>query len=60
MTPPSLLLNPEIAPFATVRSAELKPVTASEKVIVTSEVSPAFKAISAMTIVAVGLVESTT
>lgn len=58
--PPSLLLNTEIAPFGIDRSSAVKPVTASEKVIVTSEVSPAFKAVSAMTIVAVGLVASTT
>jgi hypothetical protein len=41
-------------PFATVRSALVKPVTASEKVIVTSDVSPICSAVSATAIVAVG------
>ena len=41
-------------PLVIVRSALVKPVTASLKVIVTSDVSPAFSAVSATTIVAVG------
>ena len=42
------------APLAIVRSALVKPVTASLKVIVTSDVSPAFSAVAVTTIVAVG------
>ena len=53
--PPSLLLTALSAPLATVRSALVKPVTASLKVMVTSEVSPAAKAVSVTTMVAVGL-----
>ena len=42
------------APLAIVRSALVKPVTASLKVIVTSDVSPTFSAVAVTTIVAVG------
>ncbi|MNG30878.1 hypothetical protein D3C84_1165840 [compost metagenome] len=52
--PPSPLLSPLKEPLATVMSARVKPVTASLKVIVTSEVSPMFSAVSATTMVAVG------
>ncbi|MNG24473.1 hypothetical protein D3C84_1092010 [compost metagenome] len=52
--PPSLLLTEVNVPLAMLRSALVKPVTASEKVMVTSEVSPAVSAVSASTIVAVG------
>ncbi|MNI81939.1 hypothetical protein D3C73_1385980 [compost metagenome] len=52
--PPSLLLIALIVPLATVRSALLKPLTASLNVIVTRLVSPMRKALSATTIVAVG------
>ena len=52
--PPSLLLRPLRLPLATVRSAVVKPLTASLKVMVTSEVSPAAKLVSATTMVAVG------
>ncbi|MNN69494.1 hypothetical protein D3C81_1852840 [compost metagenome] len=54
VTPPSLLLKPLNVPLATVRSAVVRPVTASLNVIVTSEVSPTFRAVSATTIVALG------
>ncbi len=52
--PPSEELTALSVPLATVRSALAKPVTASENVIVTSEVSPATSELSATTIVAVG------
>ena len=52
--PPSLLLTALSVPLATVRSALVKPLTASEKVMVTCEVSPIFSAVSATTTVAVG------
>ena len=52
--PPSLLLTALRLPLATVRSALVNPVTASLKVMVTEEVSPAAKAESATTMVAVG------
>ncbi|MNC13796.1 hypothetical protein D3C75_615520 [compost metagenome] len=52
--PPSLLLTALKVPLSMVRSALVKPVTASEKVMVTSEVSPTLNAPSATTIVAVG------
>ncbi|MNF87618.1 hypothetical protein D3C84_700880 [compost metagenome] len=52
--PPSLLLTAVKVPLAMVRSALLKPVTASENVMVTSEVSPILSAVSATTMVAVG------
>ena len=52
---PSAELTALNVPLATVRSALLKPVTASEKVIVTRLVSPILNAVSVTTIVAVGL-----
>ena len=52
--PPSAELTEDNVPLAIERSALVKPVTASENVIVTSDVSPAFKAVSATMIVAVG------
>ena len=52
--PPSLLLTEVSVPLARVRSALVKPLTASLKVIVTSEVSPIFSAVSVTTTVAVG------
>ena len=52
--PPSLLLTALSVPLAMVRSALVKPLTASLNVMVTSEVSPAVSAVSATTIVAVG------
>ncbi len=58
--PPSLLLSPVKVPLATVRSAAVKPLTASLKVMVTTEVSPAARLVSATTMVAVGRTVSTT
>ena len=58
--PPSLLLTAVKVPLAIVRSALVKPLTASLKVMVTSEVSPIFSALSATTMVAVGRAVSTT
>ncbi|MNQ29764.1 hypothetical protein D3C85_430850 [compost metagenome] len=52
--PPSLLLTALKVPLAMVRSALVKPVTASEKVIVTKDVSPMLSVVSATTMVAVG------
>ena len=52
--PPSEELGVSTLPFATVRSPAVRPDTASLKVIVTVEVSPAARAVSATTIVAVG------
>ena len=52
--PPSLLLTALNVPLAIVRSALVKPLTASLKVMVTSDVSPIFSAVSATTMVAVG------
>ncbi len=52
--PPSLLLTALRVPLARVRSALVKPLTASLKVMVTSDVSPIFSAVSATTMVAVG------
>ncbi len=52
--PPSALARPLRLPLATLRSATVKPLTASLKVMVTSDVSPARKALSATTMVAVG------
>ncbi|MNJ77877.1 hypothetical protein D3C77_754830 [compost metagenome] len=52
--PPSLLLTALNVPLAMVRSALVKPLTASLKVMVTNEVSPALSAVSATTMVAVG------
>ena len=59
VTPPSEELTAVNVPLAMVRSALVKPVTASEKVIVTKEVSPIRRALSATTIVAVGRTPST-
>ncbi len=58
VTPPSALLTAVKVPLAMVRSALVKPVTASLKVKVTSEVSPTTSALSATTTVAVGRTES--
>ena len=52
--PPSPDVTADSVPLSIVRSALVRPVTASLKVIVTSEVSPACSASSATTIVAVG------
>ncbi|MNY66314.1 hypothetical protein D3C86_2037190 [compost metagenome] len=52
--PPSPLLTAVNVPLAIVRSALVRPVTASEKVIVTKDVSPMLSVASATTIVAVG------
>ena len=57
--PPSPEVTADKVPFWTVRSALEKPVTASVKVMVTSEVSPARRAVSATTIVASGATVST-
>src|SRR5438094_2454655 len=51
VTPPSVEATPVRVPLATDRSLLSKPLTASEKVIVTSEVSPACSALSATTTV---------
>ena len=56
--PPLLLLTLLSVPLATVRSALVKPVTASLKVMVTSEVSPTASAESDTTRLAVGRVLS--
>ncbi|MNJ77128.1 hypothetical protein D3C77_745510 [compost metagenome] len=52
--PPSLLLIALNVPLAMVRSALVSPLTASLKVMVTSEVSPILSAVSATTMLAVG------
>ncbi|MNV96525.1 hypothetical protein D3C71_1915430 [compost metagenome] len=52
--PPSLLLRALKVPLATIRSALMKPLTASEKVMVTVVVWPSFRALSATMTVAVG------
>ncbi|MNZ49526.1 hypothetical protein D3C78_672970 [compost metagenome] len=52
--PPSLLLTADNVPPITVRSALLKPATASLKVMVTFDVSPTFSAVSLRLMVAVG------
>ncbi|MNI94558.1 hypothetical protein D3C73_1526810 [compost metagenome] len=52
--PPSLLLTEDNVPLAMLRSALVKPLTASEKVMVTREVSPILNAVSTTTMVAVG------
>ena len=52
--PPSLLVTALNVPLATLRSALVKPVTASLNVNVTSDVSPIFSAGLATTMVAVG------
>ena len=44
---PSLSATADMVPDAILRSAFANPVTASEKTMVTSEVSPAFSAVSA-------------
>ena len=54
VVPPSLLLTALNVPLATVRSALVKPVTASLKVMVTWLVSPTLSAVSATTMLAVG------
>ncbi len=56
--PPSPLLTVVSVPLTMLKSVLLKSVTASEKVMVTSEVSPALKAVSATTITTVGAVMS--
>ncbi|MNM42289.1 hypothetical protein D3C81_531210 [compost metagenome] len=57
--PPSLLLTAVSVPLAIVRSALVNPLTASLKVMVTSEVSPILRLVSATTRVAVGRTVST-
>ncbi|MNZ99260.1 hypothetical protein D3C78_1185780 [compost metagenome] len=52
--PPSLLVSPLRLPFGTDRSARVKPVTASLKVMVTVVVSPTVSVVSAITMAAVG------
>ncbi|MNR45243.1 hypothetical protein D3C85_1640680 [compost metagenome] len=52
--PPSLLLTALNVPLGTLRSALVKPLTASLKVMVTWVVSPALRVESTMTMVAVG------
>ncbi len=54
VTPPSALLTTVKVPLAMIRSALVKPVIASLKVMVTCEVAPIFSTLSASTIVAVG------
>ena len=54
VTPPLLEFTGDSVPLAIVKSALVKPVTASEKVKVTSEVSLAESALSATTTLAVG------
>jgi hypothetical protein len=60
VTPLSLELTALKVPLATVRSSLAKPLTASLKVMVTGEVSPANKAVSATTMVALGRAVSMT
>ena len=57
--PPSVLATLESLPLAMLRSSLSKPVTASLKVMVTREVSPALRAVSAKTMEAVGALVST-
>ena len=57
--PPSAELTADNVPLAIKRSLLAKPVTASEKVIVTREVSPMIRELSATTIAAVGRTPST-
>ena len=52
--PPSLLARPVSVPLLRVRSALVKPVTASLKVKVSVAVSPTFNAVSLMAIATVG------
>ena len=59
VVPPSDDVTELSVPLSIVRSAFVKPVTASLNVIVTSEVSPIFSDVSATTIVAVGRTVST-
>ncbi|MNH18558.1 hypothetical protein D3C79_782630 [compost metagenome] len=54
VTPPSPLESALRVPLATLRSALLRPTTASLKVMVTSDVSPIASWLSATTMVAVG------
>ena len=54
VTPPSRLLTGDSVPLAIVRSALVNPTTASEKVMVTCEVSPIFSVSLVTTTVAVG------
>ena len=56
--PPSLELTEVRIPLAVVRSTFVKPATASLKVIVTSDVSPIVRLLSATTMLAVGRVVS--
>ena len=58
--PPSLLLTALSVPLAIVRSALVRPVTASLKVMVTNDVSPTLRAVSVNTMLAVGRAVSTT
>ena len=58
--PPSVEATAVNVPFGTLRSALVKPVTASEKVMVTVAVSPIFRAESSNATVAVGAVVSIT
>ena len=52
--PPSIAVTADSVPLAIVKSALVKPVTISLKVIVTAELSPAISAVSATTMLAVG------
>ncbi len=52
--PPSLLATALRVPLVTVRSALVKPLTTSLKVMVTVAVSPTFRAVSLRLMVAVG------
>ena len=54
VVPPSAVLSAASVPLAIVRSALLRPVTASLNVMVTKLVSPACRAVSATTMVALG------
>ena len=54
VVPPSALLTLLNVPLAIVRSSLVRPVTASLKVMVTCEVSPIFRSVSDITMVAVG------
>jgi hypothetical protein len=59
VTPPSPVLKFVRTPLLTVKSAVVNPVTASEKVKVTRDVSPIIKEVSVTVIVAVGEMVST-
>ncbi|MNI73723.1 hypothetical protein D3C73_1297500 [compost metagenome] len=52
--PPSEELRSLNVPFSAVRSSSVKPLTASENVNVTAEVSPIFRIVSVTTMVAAG------